>query len=74
MTRNLMKQLDQIVEIDMENFNIHIIIKTNWRIGACKWLPMTKGPNQLCCCIDKKYLVLKELHFNGTNHKRRIVI
>jgi len=29
MTRNLMKQLDQIVEIDMENFNIHIIIKTN---------------------------------------------
>jgi hypothetical protein len=70
MTRNLMKQLDQIVEIDMENF----IIKTNWCIGAGKGLPMTKGPNQPCCCIDKKYLVLKELHFNGANHKRRIVI
>ncbi len=45
MIRNLMKQLDQIVEIDMENFNIHIIIKKNWRIGASKGLPMTKGPN-----------------------------
>jgi hypothetical protein len=29
MTRNLMKQLDQIVETDMENLNIHIVIKKN---------------------------------------------
>jgi len=60
MTRNLMKQLDQIVETNMENLNIHIIIKTNWHIRASKGLLMTRGPNQLSCCINKKYLVLKE--------------
>lgn len=69
-----MKQLDQIVETYMENLNIHIVIIKNWRIGASKGGPMTRGPIQLSCCIDRKYLVLKELHPNGTSYKRRIMI
>jgi hypothetical protein len=54
MTRNLMKQLDQIVEIDMENLNINFVIIKNWRIGANKGGPMTRSPIQLSCYKDKK--------------------
>lgn len=74
MTRNLMQQLDQIVEIDMENLNIHFVIKQNWCIGANKGGPMTRSPIQLSCCIDKKHLMFREFHPSGISHKRRIMI